>query len=206
MARYPWRHVWSPRRSIINIGFVNLNLRHLSRFASPEMRLAPVISPFFSSHSLVPTRWLADHPSRPLDPPGRVNSLGGSWFVIPSPTFPVHHILSKTNAHLLHYVEGPYYTKAFTVTGADSDAITLSIPGGADPPPDVVAGPRYEDLPDSNQVPPIKLVPACRPPAPFLPRREGELAKGNGFQTYGVCVRLRSLHLPSSEPQLGPAI
>ena len=41
---------------------------------------------------------------------------------IPSPTlitipFPAHHIrafLSKTNAQLLHYVEGPYYTGAFT--------------------------------------------------------------------------------------------
>jgi len=90
-------------------------------------------------------------------------------------------------------MEGPHFTQGFLrFTSADPDAVTLSIPlGGATAdPPDVVAGLRYENSPDSNQVPHIKLVPtsvnlsSTGPVSPKKGRRK------IWFPTHGFCVYL----------------
>ena len=143
------------------------------------------------AHSLV---LMASRPSRPLPvPPGPVNPLGGPYhdniYSLPNP---YHNPLPRPPYTALPIEEG---RPAATLRGGTLlhkgfyDLLAL-IPtpspsrflwgATADPPPDVVAGPRYEDLPDSNQVPPIKLAPtsvSLASTGPVSPKKGRRISK-----------------------------
>jgi protein-serine/threonine kinase len=153
---------------------------------SPHREVPSAINPF-SPPSLVP---MASRPSRPLPvPPGPVpvNPLGGPYHTnIYSPANPYHNPLSHPSytavpvndeppaatlrgGTLLH--KGFYDLLALIPTPSPSRFLWGAT---ADPSPDVVAGPRYEDLPDPNHVSPIKLPPTsvCLPSSgPVSPKK-----------------------------------
>jgi protein-serine/threonine kinase len=125
---------------------------------------------------------MASRPSRPLPtPPGPVNPLATpDHDHIYSPAYPYRIPLSRPEyppgpsllvdeerpaatlrgGTLLH--KGFYDLLALIPTPSPSRILWGA---GADPPPDVVAGPRYEDLPESNNAPSVKFA----PPAVDLP-------------------------------------
>jgi len=124
---------------------------------------------------------MASRPSRPLPtPPGPVYPLNASDlasiyspanpyrtpFPHPpnaGPSLPVDEerpAATLRGGTLLH--KGFYDLLALIPTPSPSRFLWGA---SADPPPDVVAGPRYEDLPESNHVPPVKFA----PPAVSLP-------------------------------------
>ena len=125
---------------------------------------------------------MASRPSRPLPtPPGPVNPLGGTNHDhIYSPAYPYRASPSRPEFRplgpslpldeerpaatlrggtLLH--KGFYDLLALIPTPSPSRILWGA---GADP-PDVVAGPRYEDLPESNNAPSVNFA----PPAVSLP-------------------------------------
>ena len=143
------------------------------------------------AHSLVP---MASRASRPLPvPPGPVNPLGGPYhdsiYSVPDPyrnplprppytAFPVEDerpAATLRGGTLLH--KGFYDLLALIPTPSPSRLLWGAT---ADPPPNVVAGPRYEDLPDSNQVPPIKLAPtsvSMSSTGPVSPKKGRRISK-----------------------------
>ena len=172
----PWRHAWSPRYH----GFVNLSSDAGLRSTKGKAELLSAPSggaacdqslSLLLAHSLVP---MTSRTSRPLPvPPGPVTPLGGPYHDnIYSVSGPYHHNLLPRPPYTALPVEDE--RPAATLRGGTLlhksfyDLLAL-IPmpspsrllwgATADPLPNVVAGPRYEDLPDSNQVPPIELAP-----------------------------------------------
>ena len=135
---------------------------------------ASPISPFPFATASRPPRPLPTPPS----PPGPVNPLGitdhdHSYppaylprpdFRSPGPSLPLDEeqpAATLRGGTLLH--KGFYDLLALIPTPSPSRILWGAT---ADPrPPDVVAGPRYEDLPESNNVPSVKFV----PPAVSLP-------------------------------------
>jgi hypothetical protein len=169
--------------------------------------------------SLVP---MASRPSRPLPipPVGPVNPLGGPYHNIYSPANPYPNPLSRPPCTALPVDDQP---PAATLRGGTLlhkgfyDLLAL-IPtpspsrflwgASDDPSPDVVAGPRYEDLPDSNHVPPINL-PAfsvsLSPPGPVSPKKGRRISKDMVSKPMGfvyVCDHCTSptLSLNLSQP------
>ena len=89
--------------------------------------------------------------SRPEYPPGRS---------LPVPVDEEQPAATLRGGTLLH--KGFYDLLALIPTPSPSRILWGA---GADPPPDVVAGPRYEDLPESNNAPSVNFA----PPAVSLP-------------------------------------
>jgi protein-serine/threonine kinase len=168
---------------------------------------------------------MASRPSRPLPvPPGPVNPLasGGPYHNndIYSPANPYHTPLPRPpyaalpvddqppaatlrGGTLLH--KGFYDLLALIPTPSPSRFLWGAT---ADPTPDVVAGPRYEDLPVSNHVPPIKLPPSSvslPPTGPVSPKKGRRISKDMVSKPMGfvyVCDHCTSpaLSLNSSQP------
>ena len=170
------------------------------------MAASPISSPFPFS---MPSR-----PSRPLPtPPGPVNPLDHIY----SPAYPYRAPLSRPEYRpagpslpldeerpaatlrggtLLH--KGFYDLLALIPTPSPSRILWGA---GADPPPDVVAGPRYEDLPESNNAPFRRICPTSSLPSPGLvsSKKARRISKDMVSKPMGfMYVRLRSLHIPIS--------
>ena len=157
-----------------------------------------------------------NRPSRPLPtPPGPVKLLGSTNHDhIYSPAYPYRAPLSRPDYRppgpslpldeerpaatlrggtLLH--KGFYDLLALIPTPSPSRILWGA---GADPPPDVVAGPRYEDLPESHHAPSVPAV-SLPSPGPVYSNKARRISKDMVSSPTGfMYVRSRSLHIPIS--------
>ena len=163
---------------------------------------------------------MASRPSRPLPtPPGPVNPLGtpdhdhiyspAHPYRIPlsrpeyppGPSFPVDEerpAATLRGGTLLH--KGFYDLLALIPTPSPSRILWGA---GADFPPDVVAGPRYEDLPSTNAPPsnsPPQLSVYYYPLAPCHQRRQDESVKYPNLQVLCEFTITAHPHLLTSTP------
>lgn len=216
-----WRHAWSPRTSLSSSAQapagLSLSLPETDRdWPAPG---GPPCDRTISSPSLVP---MASRPSRPLPtPPGPVNPLGG----------PDHsHIYSLANPYRTPLPRPPYTPLGLSLP-VDDEPPTATLRGGtllhkgfydllaliptpspsrflwaagADPAPDALAGPRYEDLPELNDVPPVKFAPPTvklPSPGPVSPKKGKRISKDMVSKPMGfvyVCDHCTSPSLAST--------
>jgi protein-serine/threonine kinase len=183
-------------------------VKHPPQPVERQMAASPISSPFPFS--------MANRPSRPLPtPPGPVNHLDHIY----SPAYPYRAPLSRPEYRpagpslpldeerpaatlrggtLLH--KGFYDLLALIPTPSPSRILWGA---GADLPPDVVAGPRYEDLPGSNNAPSINFAPPAAvslpSPGPVSSKKARRISKDMVSKPTGfMYVRSRSLHIPIS--------
>jgi len=168
------------------------------------MAASPISSPFPFS--------MVNRPSRPLPtPPGPVNPLDHIYspayqYRTPGPSFPVDEeqpAATLRGGTLLH--KGFYDLLALIPTPSPSRILWGA---GADPPPDVVAGPRYEDLPGSNNAPSVKFPPpavSLPSPGPVSSKKARRISKDmvsnpTGFMYVHDHCTSPSLSLNSNQP------
>jgi protein-serine/threonine kinase len=202
---------WSPRRlcKVSSAGAA----RH-SLVQRPAMAASPISSPFPFS--------MANRPSRPLPtPPGPVNPLDHIYspaysyraplprpeYRTTGPSFPVDEeqpAATLRGGTLLH--KGFYDLLALIPTPSPSRILWGA---GADPPPpDVVAGPRYEDLPGSNNAPSVNFAPpavSLPSPGPVSSKKARRISKDmvskpTGFMYVHDHCTSPSLSLNSNQP------
>jgi hypothetical protein len=163
---------------------------------------------------------MANRPSRPLPtPPGPVNPLDHIYsptypyrapisrpkYPPPGPSFPVDEerpAATLRGGTLLH--KGFYDLLALIPTPSPSRILWGA---GADP-PDVVAGPRYEDLPESNNAPSVNFAPpavSLPPPGPVSSNKARRISKDmvskpTGFMYVHDHSTSPSLSLISNQP------
>lgn len=181
------------------------------------MAASPISSPFPLS--------ITSRPSRPLPtPPGPVIPLSTTDHDHIYPAYPYRATISRPNFRplgpsppldeeqpaatlrggtLLH--KGFYDLLALIPTQSPSRILWGA---GADPqPPDVVAGPRYEDLPESNNAPSVNFAPTVSIPSPGpvsskKARRISKdmVSKPTGFMYVHDHCTSPSLNLISNQP------